>query len=103
MHADPREKQMSQSIDVTGLTPDAVRAVESLVVVLRSQAANTSSPAARSSSSLPPAVVRLLDTEFHAACEADASPEVSLTDVRAGLASIPGDLTADFVAERDDR
>jgi hypothetical protein len=48
-------------------------------------------------------VVRLLDTAFHAECESDGSPEVSLAEVRAGLATIPGDLTADFVAERDDR
>jgi hypothetical protein len=49
------------------------------------------------------AVDRLLDSDYHADCEADASPEVSLADVRAGLASISGDMTADFVAERDER
>jgi hypothetical protein len=49
------------------------------------------------------AVDRLLDSAYHADCEADLSPEVTLADVRAGLASIPGDLTADFAAERDDR
>jgi len=48
-------------------------------------------------------VDRLLDTDYHADCEADTAPEVSLDDVRAGLASIPGDMTADFTAERDDR
>jgi hypothetical protein len=46
---------------------------------------------------------RLLDAEYHADCEADASPEVSLIEVRAALASIPGDMTADFTAERDER
>ncbi|MCI0681311.1 MAG: hypothetical protein L0Y71_04335 [Gemmataceae bacterium] len=46
---------------------------------------------------------RLLDAEYHADCEADTSPEVSLAEVRAGLASIPGDMAADFAAERDER
>ena len=49
------------------------------------------------------AVDRLLDADYHADCEADTSPEVPLADVRAGLASIPGDMTADFAAERDER
>ena len=49
------------------------------------------------------AIDRLLDTDYHADCEADTSPEVPLAEVRAGLASIPGDMTADFVAERDER
>jgi len=49
------------------------------------------------------AVERLLDADYHADCEADTSPEVPLADVRAGLASIPGDMTADFAAERDER
>jgi hypothetical protein len=49
------------------------------------------------------AVDRLLDSEYHANCEADFSPDVPLADVRAGLASIPVDMTADFAAERDER
>jgi hypothetical protein len=49
------------------------------------------------------AVDRLLDSDYHADCEADTSPEVPLADVRAGLASISGDMTADFAAERDER
>lgn len=49
------------------------------------------------------AIDRMLDVGYHAECEADTSPEVSLSEVRAALASIPGDLTADFVAERDER
>lgn len=49
------------------------------------------------------AVDRLLDSDCHADCEADTSPEVPLADVRAGLASIPGDMTADFAAERNER
>lgn len=49
------------------------------------------------------AVDRLLDADFHTDCAADTSPEVSLADVRAGLASIPGDMTTDFAAERDER
>jgi hypothetical protein len=49
------------------------------------------------------AVDRLFDADYHADCEADTLPEVPLADVRAGLASIPGDMTADFAAERDER
>lgn len=48
-------------------------------------------------------VDRLLDADYHADCEADTSPEVPLADVRAGLASITGDMTADYAAERDER
>ncbi len=44
-----------------------------------------------------------LDDEYHAECEADATPDVSLAEVRAALAVLPGDLTADFAAERDER
>ena len=49
------------------------------------------------------AIDRLLDADYHADCEADTSPEVPLADVRAALASIPGDMTADFAGERDER
>lgn len=49
------------------------------------------------------ALDRLLDADYHADCAADTSPEVPLAEVRADLASIPGDMTADFAAERDDR
>jgi len=49
------------------------------------------------------AVDRLIDSDYLADCEADTAPEVPLADVRAGLASIPGDLTADCAAERDER
>jgi hypothetical protein len=49
------------------------------------------------------AVDRLLDADYHADCEADTSPEVPLAEVRAGLASIPGETTADFATERDER
>jgi len=44
-----------------------------------------------------------LDVEFHAACALEADPSVSLEEVRAALAKIPGSMTADFIAERDDR
>ena len=49
------------------------------------------------------AVDPLLDSDYHADCAADSAPEMPLADVRAGLASIPGDLTADCAAERDER
>src|SRR5690242_11072306 len=42
---------------------------------------------------------RLLDSDYHADCESDTSPEVPLADVRAALSSITGDPTA----ERDER
>lgn len=43
-----------------------------------------------------------LDNEYHAECEADEAPDVSLDEVRRILAKIPGSMTADFVAERDE-
>jgi len=96
--------QPMQTIDVTGLPPAAVHVVESLVTILRSQAASTGlNPLTEQHQSLPPKVSHLLDTDFLTECEADTFPEVSLAEVRAGLASIPGDMTADFVAEREDR
>lgn len=49
------------------------------------------------------AVDRLLDFDYHADCEADTSPEVPLAEIRAALATIPGDMTSDFAAERDER
>lgn len=49
------------------------------------------------------AVDRLLDADYHADCEADASPEPELAEVRAGLASVSGNMTSDFHAERDER
>ena len=49
------------------------------------------------------AVDRLLDSDYHADCAADTSPAVALAEVRAALARISGDMTADFVAERDER
>lgn len=49
------------------------------------------------------AIDRLIDSDYHADCEADTSPDVPLADVRAALASIPGDMTADFTAEREER
>jgi hypothetical protein len=103
VHTDQREPQMTQTIDVTGLSPDAVQAIESLVAVFRAQAANGDRTAADRAAELPATVERLLDRGYQAACDADTSPEVSLAEVRAGLATIPGDMTADFAAERDDR
>jgi predicted DNA-binding antitoxin AbrB/MazE fold protein len=43
-----------------------------------------------------------LDTECLAACH-EADDTVSLEEVRAALAKIPGSLTEDFIAEREDR
>jgi predicted DNA-binding antitoxin AbrB/MazE fold protein len=44
-----------------------------------------------------------LDTECLAACAAEADDSVTLEQVRAALAKIPGLLASDFVAEREDR
>jgi predicted DNA-binding antitoxin AbrB/MazE fold protein len=44
-----------------------------------------------------------LDTECLAASVGDADDSVSLEEVRAALAKIPGSLTEDFIAEREDR
>ncbi len=49
------------------------------------------------------AVDRLFDAEYHAECEADTSPVPTLTEVRAILAKLPGSLSADIVADREER
>ena len=46
---------------------------------------------------------QLLDAEFLETCRADADPSVSLQAVRDALAKIPGTLTDDIRAERDER
>jgi len=43
-----------------------------------------------------------LDQDYHAECEADTYPEVPLEALRQILAKIPGSLTSDFIAERDE-
>ena len=49
------------------------------------------------------AVEPWLDTEHLAACVQEADDNVILEEVRAALAKIPGTLTDDFIAEREDR
>ena len=44
-----------------------------------------------------------LDVQCLMAAEAEADETVTLEEVRAALAKIPGSLTGDFIAERDDR
>jgi len=44
-----------------------------------------------------------LDTDYLAACVQEGDDDVSLEQVRAALAKIPGSLTDDFIAEREDR
>jgi predicted DNA-binding antitoxin AbrB/MazE fold protein len=44
-----------------------------------------------------------LDTECLAACADEADDTVTLEEVREALAKIPGSLTQDFIAERDER
>ena len=45
----------------------------------------------------------LLDLEYMNACLAEADPTVTLDAVREALSKIPGSMTPDFVAERDER
>ena len=45
----------------------------------------------------------VFDTEYEAECAADTSPVPTLEEVREFMAKIPGSLTADFIAERDER
>ena len=53
------------------------------------------------------AIDRMLDTECHAECEAefatDSSPVWSLEEVRAALASIPGNMSEEIIADREER
>jgi predicted DNA-binding antitoxin AbrB/MazE fold protein len=44
-----------------------------------------------------------LDAECLAACAGEADDAVSLDEVRTALAKIPGALTEDFIAEREER
>jgi predicted DNA-binding antitoxin AbrB/MazE fold protein len=48
------------------------------------------------------AVEELLDLEYLQACAREADHGISLEAVREALSKIPGSLTADFVAERDE-
>jgi predicted DNA-binding antitoxin AbrB/MazE fold protein len=45
----------------------------------------------------------LLDIAFMESCVPEADDSITLESVRAGLSSIPGSMTSDFVAERDER
>ena len=44
-----------------------------------------------------------LDLEYMNACRAEADPTVTLAAVREALSKIPGSMTPDFIAERDER
>ena len=46
---------------------------------------------------------QMLDTDYYAECAANTTPVPTLEEVRAALANIPGNMTADFIAERDER
>jgi flavin-dependent dehydrogenase/predicted DNA-binding antitoxin AbrB/MazE fold protein len=45
----------------------------------------------------------ILDREYMEECRAYADDTVTLEEVRAALSKIPGSMTADFIAERDER
>ena len=44
-----------------------------------------------------------LDQEYTKFCMTEGNPTVTLEEVRKALSKIPGSLTADFSAEREDR
>jgi hypothetical protein len=44
-----------------------------------------------------------IDTEYHAECATDPGPVPTLAEVRAVMAKLPGSLSADLIADRDDR
>ena len=46
---------------------------------------------------------QMLDADYYAECAANTTPAPTLEEVRAALANIPGNMTADFIAERDER
>jgi predicted DNA-binding antitoxin AbrB/MazE fold protein len=45
----------------------------------------------------------LLDQELLSSLENEELPDLTLEEVRAALAKVPGSMTADFVAEREER
>ncbi len=45
----------------------------------------------------------ILDEEYHKSLEGVEAPEVSLEEVRRILSKIPGSLSDEFIAERDER
>jgi hypothetical protein len=49
------------------------------------------------------AIDRLLDADYQADCDADGVSDLTLDEVRAALASIPGTMTQEFIDERDER
>lgn len=51
----------------------------------------------------PPDSEPWLDVEFLEMSRGEADEGISLESVRQALAKIPGNMTPDFVAERDDR
>ncbi len=51
----------------------------------------------------PVAAEDWIDSEFLQAAAAEADEGISLEQVQQALAKIPGSLTADFIAERDER
>jgi hypothetical protein len=45
----------------------------------------------------------LLDTEYMTECAKEADPTITIESVHEALAKIPGSMTEDFIAERDER
>jgi hypothetical protein len=46
---------------------------------------------------------RVLDHDFLETLKAEQLPQIPLQQVRAALAQVPGSMTAEFIAEREER
>ena len=51
----------------------------------------------------PLAEDEILDTDYLAECAKEADPSITLESVHESLSKIPGSMTQDFIAERDER
>jgi hypothetical protein len=57
----------------------------------------------KTSNGSPLAEDDILDTEYLAECAKEADPSITLESVHEVLSKIPGSMTQDFIAERDER
>jgi hypothetical protein len=57
----------------------------------------------KASNGTPLAEDEILDTEYLAECAKEADPSITLESVHEALSKIPGSMTQDFLAERDER
>ena len=57
----------------------------------------------KSTNGTPLAYDEILDTEYLAECVKEADPSITLESVHKALSKIPGSMTQDLIAERDER